>query len=352
MFGGNSNWRGPVWMPVNYLLVRSLAALSPVYRRQVQGRVSDRSGPRSSCRGAPTTSARLSRLFLEDPTDAGRAGGVDAPERPRWHDNITVQRVLPRRQRRRAGRQPPDRLDRPGRRPDLPADPFAGGGQPCGRDDPADRIRTRGVRHVGPRAAREWLVTDGLGGYACGTVAGCDASLPRAAGPGGDARGGARRLGLAALDTVVVVGDRRIRLATHEWTGGVVDPRGHEHLPPSTLTTACLGGGTTSAGSVEVELAMTHGRRRRSGASPSRGPGAPRSHPVVHLARPARRTVRRSRPHRGRDPGRGLRVRVGLPVGGPRNRPEVRGTAVSTTARRLPGASAPRKTSGRPARSR
>ena len=37
-------------------------------------------------------------------------------------------------------------------------------------------------------------------------------------------------LGLAGLDVVVVIGDRRIRLATHEWAGGVVDPRGHEHL--------------------------------------------------------------------------------------------------------------------------
>jgi hypothetical protein len=24
MFGGNSNWRGPIWMPVNVLLIRAL----------------------------------------------------------------------------------------------------------------------------------------------------------------------------------------------------------------------------------------------------------------------------------------------------------------------------------------
>ena len=24
MFGGNSNWRGPVWSPLNYLLIESL----------------------------------------------------------------------------------------------------------------------------------------------------------------------------------------------------------------------------------------------------------------------------------------------------------------------------------------
>jgi hypothetical protein len=31
MFGGNSNWRGPVWMPVNFLLIRSLVLLYGYY---------------------------------------------------------------------------------------------------------------------------------------------------------------------------------------------------------------------------------------------------------------------------------------------------------------------------------
>jgi len=31
MFGGNSNWRGPVWMPVNALIVRALLNLYAFY---------------------------------------------------------------------------------------------------------------------------------------------------------------------------------------------------------------------------------------------------------------------------------------------------------------------------------
>ena len=31
MFGGNSNWRGPIWMPVNSLLIRALLQMYPFY---------------------------------------------------------------------------------------------------------------------------------------------------------------------------------------------------------------------------------------------------------------------------------------------------------------------------------
>jgi hypothetical protein len=36
MFGGNSNWRGPVWMPVNYLLIKSLRKYHRFYGDEVK----------------------------------------------------------------------------------------------------------------------------------------------------------------------------------------------------------------------------------------------------------------------------------------------------------------------------
>ena len=110
-------------------------------------------------------------------------------------------------------------------------------------------------------APREWLVTDGLGGYACGTVAGLRTRryhglLVTATAPAG----ASRMVGLAGLDVVVVIGDRRIRLATHEWVSGAIDPQGHEHLAGFDLDDGVprwrydLG-----AVQVEVEVAMAHG---------------------------------------------------------------------------------------------
>ncbi len=77
---------------------------------------------------------------------------------------------------------------------------------------------------------REWLVADGLGGFASGTVSGL--RTRRYHGLLVVARAGeaGRMLGLASLDPVLVLGDRRIRLATHEWASGAVSPTGYEHL--------------------------------------------------------------------------------------------------------------------------
>lgn len=108
---------------------------------------------------------------------------------------------------------------------------------------------------------REWLVTDGLGGYAMGTVAGLNArryhGLLMVAGD----RPGRRNLGLVALDPVLVVGDARIRLGVHEWSGGAVDPAGHWHLSAFELADG-LPRWRWEIGDLvlERELAMHHGR--------------------------------------------------------------------------------------------
>ena len=44
MFGGNSNWRGPVWFPINLILLRALLHMYAVRRRSVHRGVSDRLG--------------------------------------------------------------------------------------------------------------------------------------------------------------------------------------------------------------------------------------------------------------------------------------------------------------------
>ncbi len=79
-------------------------------------------------------------------------------------------------------------------------------------------------------SSREWLVADGVGGYAMGTVGGMRTRryhglLVVATDP---PRG--RHLALAALDPVLVVGAARTRLGVHEWAGTTVQPQGFLHL--------------------------------------------------------------------------------------------------------------------------
>ena len=58
LFGGNSNWRGPIWFPINYLLIEALQKFHHYLRRQVHGGVPDRIGPDDdACRGCGGTVA-------------------------------------------------------------------------------------------------------------------------------------------------------------------------------------------------------------------------------------------------------------------------------------------------------
>jgi predicted glycogen debranching enzyme len=79
-------------------------------------------------------------------------------------------------------------------------------------------------------SAREWLVADGLGGFAMGTVSGLRTRRYHGLLVVATEPPGGRMLGLAALDPVLLLGDRRVRLAVHEWASGDVDPDGWRQL--------------------------------------------------------------------------------------------------------------------------
>src|SRR5436309_15841750 len=79
-------------------------------------------------------------------------------------------------------------------------------------------------------SAREWLVAGGLGGFAMGTVSGLRTRRYHGLLVVATEPPGGRMLGLAALDPVLVVGDRRVRLAVRGWASGAVDPDGWRQL--------------------------------------------------------------------------------------------------------------------------
>jgi predicted glycogen debranching enzyme len=110
-------------------------------------------------------------------------------------------------------------------------------------------------------AAREWLVADGRGGYAMGTVSGLRTRRYHALLVVSGKTAGARRIGLVALDPVVTLPSGAvIRLGVHEWSSGAVVPQGYRYLEAFTLVDG-LPAWRWRIGDVVVEreLAMDHG---------------------------------------------------------------------------------------------
>jgi hypothetical protein len=89
MFGGNSNWRGPIWMPVNGLIVRALLQYYSYYGDRFTIECPTGSGTRMNLyQVAQHISGRLANIFLRDA--AGRRpvyGATETFQRdPHWRD--------------------------------------------------------------------------------------------------------------------------------------------------------------------------------------------------------------------------------------------------------------------------
>ena len=63
LFGGNSNWRGPIWMPVNYLLIESLQKFHDCYGDTSRSSVPPDPACSSRSRRSPPNSRAASRKY-------------------------------------------------------------------------------------------------------------------------------------------------------------------------------------------------------------------------------------------------------------------------------------------------
>ncbi len=91
LFGGNSNWRGPIWFPVNYLLIESLQKFHYYLGDQYQVEYPTGSGRQATLwQVAAELSRRLTHIFLQN-AEGHRPvfGGTRRfQEDPHWRNNI------------------------------------------------------------------------------------------------------------------------------------------------------------------------------------------------------------------------------------------------------------------------
>ncbi len=79
MFGGNSNWRGPVWFPINYLIIEALERYARFYDDSLLVEYPTGSGKRRSLDYiAKDLGQRLTGLFRRDPDGRRPFAGDDA----------------------------------------------------------------------------------------------------------------------------------------------------------------------------------------------------------------------------------------------------------------------------------
>lgn len=91
LFGGNSNWRGPIWFPINYLIIESLQKFHHYYGDSLKVECPTGSGQMMTLGEVATDlSRRLIRLFVRDGDDRRPIYGGEAlfQQDPHWRDLI------------------------------------------------------------------------------------------------------------------------------------------------------------------------------------------------------------------------------------------------------------------------
>jgi hypothetical protein len=91
MFGGNSNWRGPIWLPVNYILVEVLERYHFFYGDSLKVEYPTGSGRKLNLKEvSQELSKRLIDLFLPDANGRRPCHGDDRlyTDDPVWRDLI------------------------------------------------------------------------------------------------------------------------------------------------------------------------------------------------------------------------------------------------------------------------
>jgi hypothetical protein len=91
LFGGNSNWRGPIWLPINFLLIEALRKFYRYYGDDLQVECPTGSGNLMNLsQVADELSTRLTRIFLRN--EQGQRpvfGGIDRFQSDmHWRDHI------------------------------------------------------------------------------------------------------------------------------------------------------------------------------------------------------------------------------------------------------------------------
>jgi Glycosyl hydrolase family 63 C-terminal domain len=92
LFGGNSNWRGPIWMPVNYLLIAALRRFHQYYGDEFRVECPTGSGQmKNLAEVADEVSSRLVNIFRTD-ASGGRPVHSRWPkfaQDPHWRDLVS-----------------------------------------------------------------------------------------------------------------------------------------------------------------------------------------------------------------------------------------------------------------------